>query len=623
MSQEVPVQSAEETIISSKGSEVLSTENLEGQIFAQRYEILKLLGKGGMSVVYRARHLIMDKIFAVKVLHLHLAKDDLSLRRFKQEAQAASTLTHPGIVAIHDCGESEDGTAYLVMDYVQGASLADLLQNHGPLALDSFLNIMIQVAAALAHAHKCGIVHRDLKPSNIMITEADDKTQVKIVDFGIAKILANAGEETQQLTQTGEVFGSPLYMSPEQCFGSTVDRRCDIYSMGCVMYEALSGTAPFRGDNAFETMNKHVNEAPPPLVSPLLDESARQKLELILLRSLAKNPDDRYQSMAEIESELRSLQSGTKEGILTALGSAWGLAFAKRRAARKSKLPLMVMTLTTVSCLSMVSVLLLFGGLKKSEGEVARLEQSRRVLSEISLVQAEFGNLNESGTAYFAAIFLSPERADDAKAFFQDGQASARSRLEKVEKAVEQDPELAEPFKKQWKPKLLKVLKHSGAMLNRVTEEAAVNGFLSPRNLNASLILSKQISEGAAVLTLMTREARKTEKEQIGKVKNTELWTGYLAILCAGLNGAVVVTLLVYFARGTPQRLKKLAEQAMQISRKRGLVSSQITTDEVSDLNNVIHELASALTEAEEREKSLRMKLKQQEINKAATDSQK
>jgi serine/threonine protein kinase len=621
--QEKPLEDMETTVTVGRGAGTSASEDLCGKIFAQRYQVLELLGRGGMSVVYKARHLIMDKIVALKVLHMYLARDQLSLRRFKQESQTAATLTHPGIVAIHDCGESGEGMPYLVMDFVEGITLSELLTQEGPLKLEKFLIVMKQVAAALSHAHKCGIIHRDLKPSNIMITEKDGAVLTKIVDFGIAKMVSQSGEAAQQLTQTGEVFGSPLYMSPEQCAGTPVDHRADIYSLGCVMYETLSGRTPFKGESVYDTMNRHMNEAPPSLVAAQLEEGLRQRLELILLRALAKLPADRYQSMAEIESELRTLELKTGEGLLTALGGAWGRAAAKRRAARQNKLPLMVTTLTTVSCLSVVSVLVLLGGLKKSESEIARLEQSRRILSEITLLQTDFVTLGDTGKIYFTSIFVYQDRAAIAKEAFEQARLNTMDRLDKVEKAFEPDPELSVPFKKEWKAKLVRIPEKISQMMQQMAQNTDAAGVMSIENLNKSLTMAKMGSEGAQVLKEMTREARKAEKEKMGKFRNTEQWISSLAFLCAGLNGAVVVSLLAYFARGTPRRLKKLAEQASQLSRKRGIAPPSASRDEVADLDNVLQELATALSEAEEREKFLLQKLESQEKTQRDTGRQK
>ncbi|CAN5519374.1 hypothetical protein BH10CYA1_BH10CYA1_54430 [soil metagenome] len=292
------------------GDNALQVDPLLNTIFADKYLIKEVLGAGGMSVVYLARHEALNKLFAIKTLHTHLTSKASSLLRFKQEAQAASRLQHPGIVAMHDYGVTDDGTPYLVMDYVSGESLADLLSKIQTLPNDNAIDLFKQTAAAIAHAHQRGIVHRDIKPSNIMLT-FDDHNQlyIKIVDFGVAKFVES--EENTKLTQTGEALGSPLYMSPEQCLGQPLDTRSDIYSFGCVMYEAITGVPAIVSDGVFKTMMKHIHEVPPSFkeVRPnLIDTEA---LERIVFRALAKDPAKRYQQMDDMLADLNAVHEQT------------------------------------------------------------------------------------------------------------------------------------------------------------------------------------------------------------------------------------------------------------------------------------------------------------------------
>src|SRR4030095_3436452 len=193
-------------------------ESLVGTSIADKYEILSVLGQGGMSVVYKARHLLMKKAVAIKVLLPQLVLNPQSLKRFQQEASASSSLSHPNVITVYDFGVSAQGLPYLVMDLLYGDSLADEVKNNGPLEVGRALKIFIQAADALYEAHRKGVIHRDLKPSNIMLVSTDTSADiVKIVDFGIAKVLPQEGDDVQKLTQTGEIFGSPYYMSPEQC----------------------------------------------------------------------------------------------------------------------------------------------------------------------------------------------------------------------------------------------------------------------------------------------------------------------------------------------------------------------------------------------------------------------
>ncbi len=289
-------------------------KDLTGTTLARNYEILALIGSGGMSVVYKARHKLMKSLAAIKMLHAHLLSHQKTLQRFQQEAQAVKTLSHPNIVYVSDFGVTDDGQPYLVMDYLEGISLSELIRRQGKVEVERALHILTQTCDALSHAHGKGIIHRDLKPSNIMLVRQEaDNDFVKIVDFGIAKL----GEETQQgqhLTQTGEVFGSPPYMSPEQCLGSKLDARSDVYSFGCVMYEALTGLAPFKGESSLATMHKHLNDTPQPLSLAGLDPRLAARLDAIVFKCLEKEPDKRYQTMQDVRAQLLQLQEGGKIG---------------------------------------------------------------------------------------------------------------------------------------------------------------------------------------------------------------------------------------------------------------------------------------------------------------------
>jgi tRNA A-37 threonylcarbamoyl transferase component Bud32/tetratricopeptide (TPR) repeat protein len=282
-----------------------------GRIIAERYEILDLAGRGGMSSVYRARHVLTDKIIALKLMHSHLIADENAVRRFQQEAKAASRLHHPNAISVQDMGIADDGQPFLTMDYLDGRSLSQEIDRYKQIDPARCNHIFLQVCSALAHAHDQRIVHRDLKPSNVMLIESDnDPDFVKVVDFGIAKILME-GTESLKLTSTGEVFGSPYYMSPEQCMGNPLDARSDIYSMGCLMYEALTGRVPHEGKNVLETMYKHTNLTTPALTDIKADPRVIFRLDQILQKCLAKVPEQRYQSMLELKEDLLELSSGS------------------------------------------------------------------------------------------------------------------------------------------------------------------------------------------------------------------------------------------------------------------------------------------------------------------------
>lgn len=281
------------------GGDLVNTkqDRLVGQVFANRYRIQSIIGQGGMSTVYKAQHTYMDRVVAVKLLHPHLVSDPISVQRFQQEAKAAASLSHPNIITVFDFGVTEDGLAFLVMDYLEGPSLGDLLDRTGSVPADEAIDIFRQVLKGLAHAHRKGVVHRDLKPRNMVLAVDEDGTvQVKIVDFGIAKVIPQDGGESQHLTQTGEVFGSPIYMSPEQCSGMQLDLRSDIYSWGCVMYEVLTGAPPFLGKNAVETMSMHVNDAPPDFKQIAPNVVVPEELAEVVFGCLEKQQKKRYQT---------------------------------------------------------------------------------------------------------------------------------------------------------------------------------------------------------------------------------------------------------------------------------------------------------------------------------------
>jgi serine/threonine protein kinase len=307
-----------------------------GQTLDNQYEILSIVGQGGMSVVYKARHLMLRKIVAIKTLLPHLILHPLSLQRFQQEAQAASNIVHTNVVTIYNFGITPEGQPYLVMDYLEGISLQELILEHGHLAIERAVNIFSQMANALGLAHEKGVVHRDLKPSNIILIEQGDRKDiVQIVDFGIAKLLPQEGAEAMALTQTGEVFGSPLYMSPEQAKGEKLDSRSDIYSMGCLMYESLCGKLPHHGENALEVLYKHINDVPPPMSSG--EAKIPHALEAIVFKCLAKSPDLRYPSMLDLEEDLESFQKAQQFSLIGIWKSRMELARLKKRPRSKAE----------------------------------------------------------------------------------------------------------------------------------------------------------------------------------------------------------------------------------------------------------------------------------------------
>jgi serine/threonine protein kinase len=273
------------------------------------YEFLGTIGSGGMGVIYKARQVILNKIVAIKTLHPHLSSP-AAFRRFQIEGQATSLLKHPFIIAVHDFGITKSGQTFMVMDFVDGETLDSLLRRIGQLDAEHFLNIFIDVCDALAHAHSRSVIHRDIKSSNIMIVKGDHgKEEIRIMDFGIAKLVADTESSASQLTRTGEVIGTATCMSPEQARGGKVDHRSDLYALGCVMYECLATSPPFVGNNPLETMLMHLEKKPVPIKEASMGHAVDPRIEKIIFCLLEKDPDHRYQSMTDLKHDLQNLRN--------------------------------------------------------------------------------------------------------------------------------------------------------------------------------------------------------------------------------------------------------------------------------------------------------------------------
>lgn len=266
-----------------------------GQLINDRYEIIRSIGEGGMANVYLALDTILNRKVAVKILRGDLSEDEKFVRRFQREAISASSLNNPNIVEVYDVGE-DNGKYFIVMEYVQGLTLKQLIKKRGSLTLPEVVDIMLQLTSAVAHAHASYIIHRDIKPQNVIILEDG---RVKIMDFGIAVAL-NSGE----LTQTNSVMGTVYYIPPEQANGGPATTKSDIYSLGILMYELVTGHVPFKGDNPVEVAIKHMNEPLPSICE--YDPDMPQSIENIILRAAAKNPDNRYDSAEEMHEDLKT-----------------------------------------------------------------------------------------------------------------------------------------------------------------------------------------------------------------------------------------------------------------------------------------------------------------------------
>src|SRR5215831_11517479 len=272
---------------------------LAGRVFSNRYELQREVAQGGMAEVYLAHDQLLDRPVALKALFPEYAREPSFVERFRREAQAAANLNHPNIVAIYDWGQ-EAGTYFIVMEYVEGRSLRDLIRSEAPVDPNQAAEITGEIASALAFAHRSGVVHRDVKPGNVLLTRSGT---VKVTDFGIARAGASDG-----LTQTGSVMGTATYFSPEQAQGLPVDGRSDVYALGVVMYEMVTGVAPFTADSPVSVAYKHVREeaVPPSERNPDIPRD----LEVIIATALAKDPEHRYPTADDMRADILRYRRG-------------------------------------------------------------------------------------------------------------------------------------------------------------------------------------------------------------------------------------------------------------------------------------------------------------------------
>ncbi|MBM4387604.1 MAG: serine/threonine protein kinase, partial [Deltaproteobacteria bacterium] len=276
------------------------TTELIGRVFDKRYQITELIGRGGMGAVYKAVHVAMNQIVALKVLGRSLAGDEKQIQRFYQEARSSSRLKHPNTIKVFDFGRSEDGHLFLAMEYLEGHTLSHIIRQEKVLPVKRSLVIGRQVLKSLGEAHKTGLIHRDLKPDNIFITEIyGEKDYVKVLDFGIAKFF-ETGQAHESLTQTGLICGTPLYLSPEQALGRPLDGRSDLYSFGVILYEMIGGQPPFRAETPIALVMRHIHDKP-----PLLNEFNRElvvpdKLNGLIFSLLEKEKTKRPADAEEV-----------------------------------------------------------------------------------------------------------------------------------------------------------------------------------------------------------------------------------------------------------------------------------------------------------------------------------
>src|SRR5437588_654138 len=287
---------------------------LIGKTLAGKYLVENLIKHGGMGAVYRGKHVLMEKTVAIKVLRPSLAVDNEVVARFSREAKAASRISHPHAVTVTDFGEDEKGVVFLVMEYLDGRTLKEIIKSDGAMAVHRVVEIIRQVAGALDAAHEQGVVHRDLKSENVMLSQTNGGEWAKVLDFGIAKIQQPEGVRDIDITAANLVIGTPQYMSPEQCSQSSpIDARSDVYSLGVIVYEMLAGRVPFAGDSPTVIMMKQVQDAPPSILEarPGLPAAIGEVIE----RSLAKQPSDRFQTAGALSQALAAAAAGAPAEI--------------------------------------------------------------------------------------------------------------------------------------------------------------------------------------------------------------------------------------------------------------------------------------------------------------------
>ncbi len=299
---------------------VAAPDELIGKTVASKYLVEQMIGEGGMGKVYKANQLALDKPVVLKVLRQALLSDERTVKRFQREAKAASRLNHPNSISVLDFGQADDGAMYIAMEYVQGKDLHNILSREWPLPEARVIRVMSQVLSALADAHSAGVIHRDLKPENIMVEQRRGEADfVKVLDFGIAKIVdGTADDDGPALTRAGFVCGTPEYMSPEQARGAKLDHRSDLYAVGVIIYQLMCGMLPFDSDSAVGFATKHLTEVPPPPTKRRPEARVTPAMERLIMKALAKNPDDRPQTAEQFRAELLAIEKERRASVGTA-----------------------------------------------------------------------------------------------------------------------------------------------------------------------------------------------------------------------------------------------------------------------------------------------------------------
>lgn len=407
--------------------------SLVGEILSSKYEILEALGSGASSVVYKVKRLPGGEIFAAKILHRYLIEKEDTYKRFVQEAQATMRLSHPNIIKTYEFNQSSE-MPYFIMDYIEGTTLCDLTGG-GPLNLIRAWNLFLQIADAVEYAHKEGVIHRSIKPGNIMICKDKSGRESAVVsDFGLAKLLPSSGQELQELTAKGAILGSPLYMSPEQCMGREADARTDVYAMGCLMYECISGKPPLKGEGIIQTMSKHLSDLPEGFDAICPELKIPPHVQAIVLKCLAKRPEERYESMEQLKKDLLRYQQGKRP---KAMSSTASFRVAESKPNEKEKDPDRILKLTLVLIfillLGLVAYAVITGPQRKSPDEIQlgkefsqkRRHRSHAISPLVLLKQADelrlMNHIDEAEELYKEAII----RLEDSEHTQLDNEALA------------------------------------------------------------------------------------------------------------------------------------------------------------------------------------------------------
>jgi serine/threonine-protein kinase len=421
------------------------TDPLIGRSIGGKYELLSLLGKGGMGTVYKAEQTFIGRTVALKVLRPKEYESNIDeyLQRFRREAQTASQIRHPSAITIYDygveCVEGKEDLPYLAMEFIEGKTLKEVLKETGTLPLDRIIPIMAQVCGALHEAHLLGIVHRDLKPDNIMISKRHDGSEwAHVLDFGIAKVLTEGGEGEEAgmtMTRTGSVIGTPRYMSPEQVLSRSVDQKTDIYSLGIILYELLSGKAPFDAASFMEVAMQHINEPPKPLKEQESAKGVSDAVAKIAMKALEKDPANRPKSAKEFSDSLINASNLDFSTITTDSFSLGG--FTSKGASFGSKKKNLLIGGAVLAAVGLGSAAMMFSGGTTPEGDDG--EKRRALMSELNDSSTPTNNLPKATTVP-AETKEDREREEAAKK-----EASERKRIalenEQREKAARLEAE--------------------------------------------------------------------------------------------------------------------------------------------------------------------------------------